>query len=192
MEMVFLEDGLAKIQENNMKPSEFKRMIQEAVRYELKEILPEILDEYFIKNFSKTSAPVEDEPEPQLSRRAHEEILREMEMAKKKPAVPQRIIPKAPKVGPKVEKPDFKTYTKNPVLNEILNATKGGVPQENSPYMGMGGSPYSSLMEEQAPADMSEYVDSGEEPESPVAQLLNKNFGAILKASQEKSKQRHG
>ena len=44
---------------------------------------------------------------------------------------------------PKKEKKDIKSYSKNPVLNRILNETKGGIPQGGqSAYPSMGSGVY--------------------------------------------------
>ena len=46
---------------------------------------------------------------------------------------------------PKKEKKDIKSYSKNSVLNKILNETKGGIPQgEQVAYPTMGGGAYNT------------------------------------------------
>lgn len=77
----------------------------------------------------------------------------------------------------KYQKP-FVKYTKNEMLNEILNNTTGGVPQEGSMVGTMGG------YDMQYPSSVnSEFItESAPEPVKKVNSVINQDFRSRMKA----------
>ena len=69
-------------------------------------------------------------------------------------------------------------YTKNPILNQILNETSGGVPQEGS-LVSMLGGPERSITESIIP-------ETAPEPVKKVAAALTRDYSALLKAVEQK------
>lgn len=104
-----------------MKKSELIEIIRIAVRAELKECLPKIVTESVNKclKSTQTTDPVE------LTKQVLEST------PKKKVRTPK----KTPSTQPPVQ------FTRNTALNEALNATVGGVPQEGSMVSGMESTP---------------------------------------------------
>jgi hypothetical protein len=90
-----------------MKKTQLVKIIQDAVRDELKRTLPSILDEVLSIN-KKTS---EKKPKNDILEQT------KLELAKNR------------------KKSDLKKYSKNPAINKILNETVGGIPQEGTRVM---------------------------------------------------------
>ena len=103
-----------------MKTSEFKKLIEEAVNSQLREVLPEILDEYF-SSLKQTKKPVVTEGKMPS---AVNEIIDQMKDLQE---TPQQVPPKSKQA---------KKYTNNPIFNDILNETVCKIQPENS--MGSG------------------------------------------------------
>lgn len=83
------------------------------------------------------------------------------------------------------EKQNIK-YTTNPVLNQILNETKGGIPQEGSMVGLMGGD---LGMESKTPLNESvqTHVDENAPKEvKSVMNMINKDYSSLLKAIDDK------
>ena len=94
-----------------MKKSELVKIIKTAVREELKTTLPSLLGELKIPTHKTKN--VENQPT---------DIV---EQAKKK-------------IRDSRENEPSRKYSKNPVINKILNETKGGIPQDGSRVHGDG------------------------------------------------------
>jgi len=82
---------------------------------------------------------------------------------------------------PTQSKKKFVKYTNNPVLNQILNETSGGVPQE-------GG--LSSMMAVNTPSVVDKLnesvMETAPEPVKAVAQAVTRDYRALLKAVDKK------
>lgn len=119
-----------------------REMVQEEVKHSLPTILPQIMAEIFTAKSSIKTEPVSATPKRTVSQ----------------PAVEQK------------PKKELKIYTKNEILNKVLNETVGGIPQE--------GSLVASSM---APSTASVMDHIDKVPES-VSKALTKDYSALLKA----------
>ena len=122
-----------------------KEMVQEEVRSSLPTLLPQIMAEIF------------SSPQPKSSN-----------------SVKTPKITSTPTEPAANQKKPYKTYTKNELLNKVLNETVGGVPQE--------GSLVASSM---APSQVS-VMDHVDKVPDVVANALTKNYSALLKAVDKK------
>ncbi len=98
-----------------MKKSELIEVIRIAVRAELKDYLPKLVTESVNKCLKSVKTQTADPVE--LTKKVLEDA-------------PQKMV-RTPKKTPTVQ------FTRNAALNEALNATVGGVPQEGSMVSGM-------------------------------------------------------
>lgn len=78
-------------------------------------------------------------------------------------------------------KKKFVKYTNNPVLNQILNETSGGVPQEGglASMMGSGTPSVVDKLNESV-------IEKAPEPVKAVAQAVTRDYRALLKAVDKK------
>lgn len=78
-------------------------------------------------------------------------------------------------------KKKFVKYTNNPVLNQILNETSGGVPQEGglASMMGSGEPSVVDKLNESV-------IEKAPEPVKAVAQAVTRDYRALLKAVDKK------
>tara|TARA_A100001037_G_C15151929_1_gene639843 strand:- start:3141 stop:3599 length:459 start_codon:yes stop_codon:yes gene_type:complete len=145
-----------------MKKKELMEIIQLAVRKELRTSLPAIVKECLSeiqtptapKKKSRVTDPVE------LAKRAlSTESSTEVRVEKKKPPMVQ--------------------YSKNSAINEILNNTSGGIPQEGSRVGGHANE------QEQMTDLQGNVVDMDQLPDS-VSSALTKNYTELLAAVDKK------
>ncbi len=152
-----------------MKIEVLKEYIRQTVRKELKSELKSVLkeeikhclSEAFVSNATVASIKSEDE--------RHDSKYLE-----------------SPKVKTPVKK-EYKRYTSNPVLNDILNETTGGVPQEGS-YAGLMGSLSSTgdepdILEESVKTVTADDVPNATPAQKAVLNQINRNYSDVLKAS---------
>lgn len=78
-------------------------------------------------------------------------------------------------------KKKFVKYTNNPVLNQILNETSGGVPQEGG-LAGIMGSGEPSVVDKLNES----VIEKAPEPVKAVAQAVTRDYRALLKAVDKK------
>ena len=85
-----------------------------------------------------------------------------------------------------------KHYSKNSVLNDVLNETAngdwetlGGGEFTTDRMNELVGGQYSDIMKKDTPQQKVN-------PSDPMSQFLNKDYSEVLKKSEEKSKQKHG
>lgn len=167
-----------------MKSHEFKdiirQLVKEEVKNEVQKQLPKLLFEILdLKNKSVVKENISSDP---IQHPFHEQVYN-------KPT-PQSNTQNRP----------LKKFTKDPILNQILNETTPGLPQ--TPYGGNGVSvvPESAFNKVGVSDDfmgemrqiMNENTDHMEQPQSTstgndISRLFNKNFSAILKKSKEKT-----
>lgn len=86
------------------------------------------------------------------------------------------------------EKPTkkFVKYTNNPLLNQVLNETTGGVPREGS-MMGVGYSePLNDGSGENIPLNEAKLPPNATEAQKMVHNIVNKDYRALLKAVDKK------
>jgi hypothetical protein len=136
-----------------MKKTELVKIIREAVKSELKESLPVLLKEQLKSN---DTIEVRDSKEPvdlvEISKKTITNIRKDRKE---------------------------KTYCKNPKLNQILNETVGGIPQEGSSVTGH------SISEQKMTNLSGQEVDMNSLP-SHVTSALTRDYSKLLKKVDEK------
>ena len=142
-----------------------KKTVQQEVRIvvqsELKRQLAEIFSKEVIQSKKKSS---ESDLEQQ--------ILKELDVMNESDVVEEQVKPTK----------KFVKYTSNPMLNDILNQTTGGVPQEGSMVSMMGGygnSTQEVITETKVP-------ENAPAPVKGVYSAINRDYRALLKAVDSK------
>jgi len=142
-----------------------KKTVQQEVRSvvqsELKLQLAEIFSKEVIQSKKKSS---ESDLEQQ--------ILKELDVMNESDVVEEQVKPTK----------KFVKYTSNPMLNDILNQTTGGVPQEGSMVSMMGGygnSTQEVITETKVP-------ENAPAPVKGVYSAINRDYRALLKAVDSK------
>lgn len=133
-----------------MTKESLKQLIREIVKEEIEQtlpsVLPQVMAEIFTNKSQQTTSTLKNE------------------------------VKKQPPVSEVVNKPkkEFKIYTKNEVLNKVLNETVGGVPQEGSLVATNMNTTGTSIMDR---------VD--EVPES-VSKALTRDYSSLLNTINKK------
>ena len=142
-----------------------KKTVQQEVRSvvqsELKLQLAEIFSKEVIQSKKKSS-------ETDLE----QQILKELDVMNESDVVEEQVKPTK----------KFVKYTSNPMLNDILNQTTGGVPQEGSMVSMMGGygnSTQEVITETKVP-------ENAPAPVKGVYSAINRDYRALLKAVDSK------
>ena len=98
---------------------------------------------------------------------------------------------------PKNETVEKKDFSNNPILNEVLNETEGGLPTDEYPTMGgteyttnrmneVLGSAYSDLGNNPSQPNGNLAAEMGVNPEEPGMDFLKKDYRAVMKAVDKK------
>lgn len=141
-----------------MKADQLKEYIVKIVKNEVRTVIREEIRGYLAEAFSKPSNQlVSESPKTFI-----DESMDILEPVASVPTTPKKVI----------------QYTKNPILNQILNETSGGVPQEGS-LVSMLGGPERSITESIIP-------ETAPEPVKKVAAALTRDYSALLKAVEQK------
>ena len=145
-----------------------KKTVQQEVRNvvqsELKLQLAEIFSKEVIQAKKKLAVSAETDLEQQ--------ILKELDVMNESDVVEEQVKPTK----------KFVKYTSNPMLNDILNQTTGGVPQEGSMVSmmgGYGGSTQEVITETKVP-------ENAPAPVKGVYSAINRDYRALLKAVDSK------
>ena len=145
-----------------------KKTVQQEVRIvvqsELKLQLAEIFSKEVIQAKKKLAVSAETDLEQQ--------ILKELDVMNESDVVEEQVKPTK----------KFVKYTSNPMLNDILNQTTGGVPQEGSMVSMMGGygnSTQEVITETKVP-------ENAPAPVKGVYSAINRDYRALLKAVDSK------
>ena len=145
-----------------------KKTVQQEVRNvvqsELKLQLAEIFSKEVIQAKKKLAVSAETDLEQQ--------ILKELDVMNESDVVEEQVKPTK----------KFVKYTSNPMLNDILNQTTGGVPQEGSMVSMMGGygnSTQEVITETKVP-------ENAPAPVKGVYSAINRDYRALLKAVDSK------
>lgn len=145
-----------------------KKTVQQEVRNvvqsELKLQLAEIFSKEVIQAKKKSAVSSESDLEQQ--------ILKELDVMNESDVVEEQVKPTK----------KFVKYTSNPMLNDILNQTTGGVPQEGSMVSMMGGygnSTQEVITETKVP-------ENAPAPVKGVYSAINRDYRALLKAVDSK------
>lgn len=141
-----------------------KKTVQQEVRNELKIQLAEIFSKEVIQAKKKLAVSAETDLEQQ--------ILKELDVMNESDVFEEQVKPTK----------KFVKYTSNPMLNDILNQTTGGVPQEGSMVSMMGGygnSTQEVITETKVP-------ENAPAPVKGVYSAINRDYRALLKAVDSK------
>jgi len=108
---------------------------------------------------------------------------------------------KQPSLSSKPTKPiqEKKSFTKNSVLNDVLNETAqdddwktmGGTQYTTDRMNELVGGQYADMMNNTQPTQ-NMAASMGVNPNDPAMSFLNKDYREVLKKAEEKSKQKHG
>ena len=167
-----------------MKPEDFKKIVRLIVQEELKKQLPALIPQVLTEILAGKSKSI-------LSEKAVEQITKPV-VSEKQPLQPK----------------EYKKYSNNPLLNDILNETVVKIKPENSPYVGYSEKPKSNIASNFSVAEESDEIvnfrelNESVEPSTPmVAEIkpvneeqakvlskINRDFRGLMKAVDEKKK----
>ena len=152
-----------------MKIEVLKEFIKKTVQQEVRNVIQSEIKLQLAEIFSKEVGQTKKKSsEPDLE----QQILEELETMGDVQVVEDEVKP--------VKK--FVKYTKNPMLNDILNQTTGGVPQEGSMVSmmgGYGGGTQQVITETKVP-------ENAPAPVKGVYSAINRDYRALLKAVDNK------
>lgn len=143
-----------------MKADQLKEYIVKIVRNEVKTVIREEIRGYLAEAFSKP-------PNKLVSESTKTFIDESIDISDHVESVPTTTK-------------KFVQYTKNPVLNQILNETTGGVPQEGSLASMFGTADRNRNITE------STISSTASEPVKKVAAALTRDYSSLLKAVEQK------
>lgn len=153
---------------NNMKIDALKEYIRKTVQQEIRNVLKEELKyqltEILLGNQSKNNANISVPTESFLE---NTESLVEEEI-QEEPVKPKKHV----------------RYTSNPVLNEILNQTKGGVPREGE-LVGLIGDGFGGNIGKEQINEIKAPENAPKEIKS-VYQAMTKDYRSLMKAVDKK------
>lgn len=144
-----------------MNKSELIQIIREVVKAELKKAGPALIREALLESLQKQTEELPFRPAPTLKSIMEEEA----------PIAPE----------PREKRP-FVQYTKDPVLNEIMNQTSGGVPPDATALVQMEGEVSKVDILRNAPKE----VLTENSQLDVVAKALKKDYRGLLKAVEQK------
>ena len=142
-----------------MKKNELVDIIRTLVKEEVNNALPQLLMEVLAERLSENSAAI-------LENRAattQQSVKSKVEVFMEEPSAP------APVAQPQ------KMYSKNPILNQVLNETTGGVPTEATMQSSV------DILQQLTPQQLNENKEV-----AAVANALKKDYRSLLKAMDKK------
>jgi RecA/RadA recombinase len=152
-----------------MKIEVLKEFIKKTVQQEVRNVIQSEIKLQLAEIFSKEVGQTKKKSsEPDLE----QQILKELETMGDVQVIEEEVKP--------VKK--FVKYTNNPMLNDILNQTTGGVPQEGglvSMMGGLGGGSTQVITEAKAP-------ENAPEPVKSVYSAMNRDYRSLMKAVNKK------
>ena len=152
-----------------MKIEVLKELIKKTVQQEVRSVIQAELKLQLAEIFSKEVVqPKKNTQESDLE----SQILKELESFENTDVIEEEVKPSK----------KFVKYTNNPLLNDILNQTTGGVPQEGGMVSMMGG--FNSggsqvITETKAP-------ENAPEPVKSVYSAMNRDYRSLMKAVNKK------
>jgi chromosomal replication initiation ATPase DnaA len=152
-----------------MKIEVLKEFIKKTVQQEVRNVVQSEIKLQLAEIFSKE---VGQNKKKSSESDLEQQILKELETMDDVQVIEEEVKP--------VKK--FVKYTNNPMLNDILNQTTGGVPQEGglvSMMGGLGGGSTQVIAESKAPANAPEPVKS-------VYSAMNRDYRSLMKAVNKK------
>jgi len=144
-----------------MKTEEFKSIVRSIIQEELKSVLPTMIPKILTEVLSNN---VKTEPAQKIEKETISETV--------KPSTPQK---------------QYKKYTNNEMLNQILNETTGGVPQEGS-FVGYSSVLNSQTLNESVNIESPSPAPVVNEEQSKVLNVMTKDFRKLMKAVDSKKK----
>lgn len=152
-----------------MKIEVLKEFIKKTVQQEVRNVIHSEIKLQLAEIFSKE---VGQNKKKSSESDLEQQILKELETMDDVQVVEEEVKP--------VKK--FVKYTNNPMLNDILNQTTGGVPQEGglvSMMGGLGGGSTQVITEAKAP-------ENAPEPVKSVYSAMNRDYRSLMKAVNKK------
>ncbi len=143
-----------------------KKTVQQEVRSVIQSELKLQLTEIFSKEVGQKKKKSSDSD-------LEQQILKELETMNESSMIEEEVKP--------VKK--FVKYTNNPLLNDILNQTTGGVPQEGGMVSMLGG--YGGGGSQEVIAE-TKVPENASEPVKSVYTALNRDYRSLMKAVSKK------
>jgi len=159
-----------------MKKSELQEMIRLVVREEIEKSLPQYLMEVLAEKITSGAPVIAESQQATAPRRPSVPALTPAQLAAKRKALVGLEAPlkQAPAAAPK-------TFSKNPVLNQILNETMGGVPTEQEAEM------MTPSVLDRVPT-LTESVAHENPAVAAVADALTRDYSKLIRAADEKAR----
>lgn len=148
-----------------------KKTVQQEVRNVIQAELKLQLAEIFSKEVSQTK---KKNPDSDLE----QQILRELETMGESSTIEEEVKPAK----------KFVKYTNNPLLNDILNQTTGGVPQEGGMVSMLGG--YGGGSGTQEVITETKAPENAPEPVKSVYTAMNRDYRSLMKAVNKKKNEK--
>ena len=142
-----------------MKKNEIVDIIRTLVKEEVNNALPQLLMEVLAERLSENSAAILEN----RTATKQQPVKSKVEVFMEEPSVP------APVAQPQ------KMYSKNPILNQVLNETTGGVPTEATMQSSV------DILQQLTPQQLNENKEV-----AAVANALKKDYRSLLKAMDKK------
>ena len=152
-----------------MKIDILKEFIKKTVQQEVRSVVQSELKLQLSEIFSKEV--IQSKKKPSNSE-LEQQILKELDVMNKSDVVEEQVKPTK----------KFVKYTNNPMLNDILNQTTGGVPQEGSMVSmmgGYGGNNQEVITETKVP-------ENAPEPVKSVYNAINRDYRSLMQAVNKK------
>jgi hypothetical protein len=152
-----------------MKIDILKEFIKKTVQQEVRSVVQSELKRQLAEIFSKE---VIQAKKKSADSDLEQQILKELDVMNESDVVEEQVKPTK----------KFVKYTSNPMLNDILNQTTGGVPQEGSMVSmmgGYGGGTQEVITETKVP-------ENAPEPVKSVYNAINRDYRSLMQAVNKK------
>jgi hypothetical protein len=152
-----------------MKIDILKEFIKKTVQQEVRSVVQSELKRQLAEIFSKE---VIQAKKKSSDSELEQQILKELDVMNESDVVEEQVKPTK----------KFIKYTSNPMLNDILNQTTGGVPQEGSMVSmmgGYGGGTQEVITETKVP-------ENAPEPVKSVYNAINRDYRSLMQAVNKK------
>jgi hypothetical protein len=152
-----------------MKIDILKEFIKKTVQQEVRSVVQSELKRQLAEIFSKE---VIQAKKKSSDSELEQQILKELDVMNESDVVEEQVKPTK----------KFVKYTSNPMLNDILNQTTGGVPQEGSMVSmmgGYGGGTQEVITETKVP-------ENAPEPVKSVYNAINRDYRSLMQAVNKK------
>ena len=152
-----------------MKIEVLKEFIKKTVQQEVRNVIQSEIKLQLAEIFSKEAVQTKKKS---ADSDLEQQILKDLETMEESSVIEEEVKPAK----------KFVKYTNNPMLNDILNQTTGGVPQEGG-MVGMmggyGGATSQVITETKAP-------ENAPEPVKSVYSAMNRDYRSLMKAVNKK------